>query len=179
MRFKNFETRQLSSAIHEHAGANALFNIMIDTLELNDGCRDTVSRRYRAITKASALRVANNPPPRLSVSLRGIQDPNERCEKMVAELKRWYRENSGVAVLIGRYGSRGTSMYTEKDFLLSAPRPMRPDVISDGCIPSAILNETKVLLRKNTAEKAKQGMSNAVCRASVRNKNLGETKENL
>ena len=72
-----------------------MFTIMIDTLELNDGGRDTVSWRYIAITKASALRVANNPPPRPSVSLRGIQDSNERCERIVAELKRWCPENSG------------------------------------------------------------------------------------
>ena len=159
-----------AAATHENAGANALFTITIDTLELNYGGRDNVSWRYRAINKASALRVANDPPPRPSVSLRGIQDPNERCERMVAELKRWCRENSGVAVLIGRSGSRGTTVYTEKDFLLSAPRPMRTDGISDGCIPSAILNETKVLLCKNTAEKAKQGLSNAVSRVSARNK---------
>ena len=161
-----------AAATHENAGASDLFTIMIDTLELSDGGRDTVSWRYRAITKASALRVANNPPPRPSISLHGIQDPSERCEKMVAELKRWCRENSGVAVLIGRSGSRGTSLHTEEHFLLSGPRPMRMEGISDGCIPSAILNASQILLNEQTAGKAKQDMSNAVSRASARNEKL-------
>ena len=158
-----------AAATHENKGANDMFSIMIDTLKLNDSSRDIVSWRYRAITKASATRVANNPPPRTCISLSGIQDPSNRCEKMVAELKRWCRENSGVAILIERSGSRSTCLHTEKDFLLKAPEPIRMEGISDGCIPSAILNATKILLEKNTAGKAKQDMSNDVSRASARN----------